>query len=342
MRRCASCSSAAPISRKGADVLLAAFDEGVRGRDDVLLVIKDLGGQRYYRGMTMRTRLRERAASGALPRVHYVEGRADPGGARALYRACDVLVHPYRGEGFAMPVLEAMACGLPVIVTAGGPTDEFCPTTPAGASSPSAAPAREPRSADLETLARRGCSNPTGALVRALRDAAADPGERGRRGARRAARPREAYSWDAIADAYADRIAALAPARRARDESAVGPLLLPAPAAAACWQRRPRRGNDRLADLLHAWAIAFASAAPGGLSCSPTRRGDGSPELLEAHVLAAAEEGRNQPRRPAPTSPCSTTRCTAATPSACTAPCTATSRSIRLRRTTSAWRGGST
>ncbi len=45
----------------------------------------------------------------------------------ALYRACDVLVHPYRGEGFAMPVLEAMACGLPAIVTGGGPTDEFCP-----------------------------------------------------------------------------------------------------------------------------------------------------------------------------------------------------------------------
>ena len=45
----------------------------------------------------------------------------------ALYRSCDVLVHPYRGEGFAMPVLEAMASGLPVVVTAGGPTDEFCP-----------------------------------------------------------------------------------------------------------------------------------------------------------------------------------------------------------------------
>jgi glycosyltransferase involved in cell wall biosynthesis len=26
-----------------------------------------------------------------------------------LYAACDALVHPYRGEGFALPVLEAMA-----------------------------------------------------------------------------------------------------------------------------------------------------------------------------------------------------------------------------------------
>ena len=44
-----------------------------------------------------------------------------------LFAACDVLVHPYRGEGFGLPVLEAMACGLPVVVTAGGPTDEFVP-----------------------------------------------------------------------------------------------------------------------------------------------------------------------------------------------------------------------
>src|SRR4030095_7070277 len=39
--------------------------------------------------------------------------------------ACDCLVHPYRGEGFALPVLEAMACALPVIVTEGGATDDF-------------------------------------------------------------------------------------------------------------------------------------------------------------------------------------------------------------------------
>ena len=45
----------------------------------------------------------------------------------ALHRACDVMVLPYRGEGFCMPALEAMASGLPVIATAGGPTDEFVP-----------------------------------------------------------------------------------------------------------------------------------------------------------------------------------------------------------------------
>jgi glycosyltransferase involved in cell wall biosynthesis len=34
-------------------------------------------------------------------------------------------VSPYQAEGFNMPVLEAAACGLPVICTAGGPTDDF-------------------------------------------------------------------------------------------------------------------------------------------------------------------------------------------------------------------------
>jgi glycosyltransferase involved in cell wall biosynthesis len=43
-----------------------------------------------------------------------------------LYTACDVLVHPYRGEGFGLPILEAMACGLPVIVTNGGAALDFC------------------------------------------------------------------------------------------------------------------------------------------------------------------------------------------------------------------------
>ena len=125
--RCACCSSAARSRARAPTCCSPPTTRRSPGRDDVLLVIKDLGGQTYYRGLTMADALRERAASGALPRVHYVEDELTRDELAALYRACDVLVHPYRGEGFAMPVLEAMACGLPVVVTAGGPTDEFCP-----------------------------------------------------------------------------------------------------------------------------------------------------------------------------------------------------------------------
>jgi glycosyltransferase involved in cell wall biosynthesis/SAM-dependent methyltransferase len=43
----------------------------------------------------------------------------------ALYQIADAYVSPYLAEGFNLPVLEAAACGLPVICTEGGPTDDF-------------------------------------------------------------------------------------------------------------------------------------------------------------------------------------------------------------------------
>jgi glycosyltransferase involved in cell wall biosynthesis len=44
-----------------------------------------------------------------------------------LYRSSDCYVSPYYAEGFNLPVIEAAACETPVIVTRGGPTDDFCP-----------------------------------------------------------------------------------------------------------------------------------------------------------------------------------------------------------------------
>ncbi len=44
---------------------------------------------------------------------------------RALYNVADCYVSPYRAEGFNLPVLESIACGVPVIVTEGGATDDF-------------------------------------------------------------------------------------------------------------------------------------------------------------------------------------------------------------------------
>ncbi|MDZ4851707.1 MAG: glycosyltransferase family 4 protein [Pirellulaceae bacterium] len=44
---------------------------------------------------------------------------------RGLFHAADFYVAPYMAEGFNLPVLEAAACGVPVICTAGGPTEDF-------------------------------------------------------------------------------------------------------------------------------------------------------------------------------------------------------------------------
>ena len=59
------------------------------------------------------------------PRLIYLGKTLTYAETAALYRAADAYVAPYRAEGFNLPVLEASACGLPVICTAGGPTDEF-------------------------------------------------------------------------------------------------------------------------------------------------------------------------------------------------------------------------
>lgn len=54
------------------------------------------------------------AAAGVLERVEFCAPVAD---VRSLYAAADVLVAPSLEDSFNLPVLEAMACGLPVIVS---------------------------------------------------------------------------------------------------------------------------------------------------------------------------------------------------------------------------------
>ena len=115
------------IMRKGPDLLLGSFLRLFSDTDDVCLVIKDFGSKEVYKGQTIEELISDaRSKPGAPEILHLTEDWA-PEQLPGLYAACDCLVHPYRGEGFALPVLEAMAVGLPVIVTAGGSTDDFAP-----------------------------------------------------------------------------------------------------------------------------------------------------------------------------------------------------------------------
>ena len=113
------------IYRKGVDLLLRAYRENFNWKDDVSLVVKDMGTQGLYKGQGMIEQIRKFQSVDRAPEICYIDADLSDKQIAGLYNACDCLVHPYRGEGFGLPVLEAMACGLPVIVTAGGATDDF-------------------------------------------------------------------------------------------------------------------------------------------------------------------------------------------------------------------------
>jgi glycosyltransferase involved in cell wall biosynthesis len=113
------------IWRKGIDILLRAWAEAFRTEDPVCLLVKGAGNDPSYAGQGIADLLDRVAQMPGVPSVHVLHDELSDDDMGRLYVSADVLVHPYRGEGFGLPVLEARACGLPVIVTGGGATDDF-------------------------------------------------------------------------------------------------------------------------------------------------------------------------------------------------------------------------
>jgi glycosyltransferase involved in cell wall biosynthesis len=277
------------IWRKGADVLLNAWLQAFAGRSDVTLVVKDFGARSVYRNAD-RGPIREHASSGRLPRVELIDSELETDELVELYRSCDVLVHPYRGEGFGMPVLEAMACGLPVIVTRGGPTDEFCPEDAGWKIRSGRSLFAQNR---VDTLATNGTpwvlEPDVSHLVELLREAALDADGRHTRGvsARAAA---ERLSWAAVAAQYRDRLDALA--RRAPlvgAGAAAEPFPLSEPVATRILATPAWRGADRLAGLLSDWTARTTRTTSACLYLLADPVTDGTPAELESFVLAAAD-----------------------------------------------------
>jgi len=117
------------IWRKGIDIALDCYVKafgGQRASRDTLLLVKDLGSRSFYAGNTLAARAIAAARDPANPPIAYTDRILTDGEMARLYAAADAVLLPYRGEGFCLPALEALACGTPVIATAGGPTDELC------------------------------------------------------------------------------------------------------------------------------------------------------------------------------------------------------------------------
>jgi len=140
------------IPRKGMDLLVDTYLRTFSAADDVCLVIKGLSARWAYQGNPGQSDFAQLPAlvrSGGGPEIEFIGDTLDDDAVASLYRACDALVAPFRGEGFGLPIVEAMASGVPVIVTEAGPVFDICDEhaaylIPAGQSTP------DPRLVGLE------------------------------------------------------------------------------------------------------------------------------------------------------------------------------------------------
>jgi GT2 family glycosyltransferase/glycosyltransferase involved in cell wall biosynthesis len=112
------------LDRYGTLAVIDAFEQAFSNGDTVALVVKDYGAGSG--DTTLREQLKRRAHGAP---IEYISAFTDKPDLIRLYKSCDAFVSAHRGEGFGMKILDAMACGLPVLTPLfGGPTAYCTPT----------------------------------------------------------------------------------------------------------------------------------------------------------------------------------------------------------------------
>ena len=202
-------------ARKFTPELIKAFDDEFHATPDVHLVLAcdNPFHKRFDLGAELRA-LRLRAPEKLL----FIRRLADQRQVARLYASCHAFVLPTRAEGWGLPILEAMACGLPVIITGHSAPLDFAP--------PEIAHHIGHRMVDIEQPLFEPDDGPWGqwaepdvthlrALMRDVLERPLAARERGRAGAEAARR----WSWDHAADmaeAALGRLSGQPPARPVR------------------------------------------------------------------------------------------------------------------------------
>jgi glycosyltransferase involved in cell wall biosynthesis len=113
-----------PHARKGFDLLLRAFADEFKPDEPVALVIKtDKIAKPNYWEVDI---CKEIAKVQEKPTAQIILISGECANLAPIYMACDVYVSPTRAEGFGLTILEAMACGLPCVVSNFGGHIDFC------------------------------------------------------------------------------------------------------------------------------------------------------------------------------------------------------------------------
>ncbi|MDY7019919.1 MAG: glycosyltransferase family 4 protein [Cyanobacteriota bacterium] len=110
------------LYRFGTDLFLPIFCEEFQGNPNVILIIKD-GGSNNNQVTEMVKNIQAKMGN-TMPSIYIVRRLLTKTDLAKLYLNSDILVAPFRGEGFAIKILDAFAAGLPVIMPLyGGPIE---------------------------------------------------------------------------------------------------------------------------------------------------------------------------------------------------------------------------
>ncbi len=113
---------------KGIRPLLKSFAVVAERYPQARLILKGTEAIRRSRDFIvsdLKTILTDVEIDRVLPRIAYLGQSMSAIELAQLHQISDIYLAPYLAEGFNMPVLEAMSCGLPIICTQGGSTDDF-------------------------------------------------------------------------------------------------------------------------------------------------------------------------------------------------------------------------
>jgi glycosyltransferase involved in cell wall biosynthesis len=103
--------------RKDVPTLVAAFARAAATRPDLRLVISGADG---WGALAARDAITASGVASRIVRPGYLPAPALP----ALLRRAEAVVYPSLYEGFGLPALEALACGAPLVTTAGSALQE--------------------------------------------------------------------------------------------------------------------------------------------------------------------------------------------------------------------------
>ena len=115
---------------KGVDLLLAAYISLKPKYSNLRLLIKDssnLYGRRLKDVVDVMTEDKrfQHLDFSKLNDVLTISKNLDIEQMNRIYNSSDAYISPYIAEGFNLPPLEAAACGVPIVVSSGGSTDDY-------------------------------------------------------------------------------------------------------------------------------------------------------------------------------------------------------------------------